>query len=332
LHPWTSYVIVPLFALANAGIHLTGRLLSDAVSSPITLGILIGYVVGKPIGVFAGSWLASRPALHGPRSPISGPVLLTAGVTAGVGFTVSLLVSSLAFSGERLDEARLGALATVLVAPTLAWIGTRVIRRLPNDLRGRQIGRTAEDILDLADEVDTDRDHVRGSDDAPVTLVEYGDFECPYCGQAEGVIRELLSDHGDDVRYVWRHLPLNDVHPTAQLAAEASEDAAAQGKFWDMYDTLLSHQSDLTARDLRRYASDLGLDVDRFADELHRREHASRVSQDVASADESGVSGTPTFFINGRRHYGVYDIDALTQAVEAAKARALQLAAAVAPA
>jgi Na+/H+ antiporter NhaA len=332
LHPWTSYVIVPLFALANAGIHLTGKLMSDAVSSPITLGILIAYVVGKPIGVFAGTWLASRPALHGPRSPISGPVLVAGGMCAGVGFTVSLLVSSLAFSGERLDEARLGVLATVLVAPTLAWIGTRVIRRLPSDLRGRQIGRTAEDILDLAAEVDPDRDHVRGSDDAPVTLVEYGDFECPYCGQAESVIRELLSDHGHDVRYVWRHLPLNDVHPRAQLAAEASEAAAAQGKFWDMYDILLAHQSDLTPPALRRYASDLRLDVDRFTDELHRREHASRVSQDVASADESGVSGTPTFFINGRRHYGVYDIDTLTEAVEAAKARAVQLAAAVAPA
>ena len=108
LHPWTSYVIVPLFALANAGIHLTGTLLSDAVTSPITLGILLGYVVGKPIGIFAGSWLASRPALHGPRSPISGPVLLAAGACAGIGFTVSLLISSLAFTGRapRRGEAR----------------------------------------------------------------------------------------------------------------------------------------------------------------------------------------------------------------------------------
>ena len=99
--------------------------MSDAVSSPITLGILFGYVVGKPIGVFAGSWIASRPALHGPRSPISGPVLVAAGACAGIGFTVSLLVSSLAFTGERLDEARLGALATVVLAPALAWVVTR---------------------------------------------------------------------------------------------------------------------------------------------------------------------------------------------------------------
>ncbi len=324
LHPWTSYVIVPLFALANAGIHLTGKLLSDAISSPITLGIVIGYLVGKPIGIFAGSWLATRPALHGPRALISGPVLIAAGACAGIGFTVSILVSTLAFSGEQLDEAKLGALATVVLAPLVAWAVTRMIRRLPSNLRARQIGRTAEDILDLVEDVQPDRDHIRGPDDALVTLLEYGDFECPYCGQAERVIRELLSSDGD-VRYVWRHLPLNDVHPTAQLAAEASEAAAAQGKFWEMYDTLLQHQEALSARDLVRYANDVDLDIDRFTDELRRREYAPRVSEDVATADESAVSGTPTFFINGRRHYGVYDINTLTDEVRAARTRAQQL-------
>lgn len=328
LHPWTSYVIVPLFALANAGIHMTSTLLSDAASSPITWGILLGYVVGKPIGVFTGSWIASRPAFHGPPSPISEPVLLTAGACAGIGFTVSILVSSLAFTGIELDEAKLGTLCTVLVAPALAWALTRLIRRLPETLRARQVARTSEDILDLTAEVDPEYDHIRGPDDAPVTLVEYGDFECPYCGMAEGTIRELLAQHGDDVRYVFRHLPLTDVHPSAQLAAEASEAAAAQGKFWEMYDKLLAHQGELTPRDLARYATELGLDVDRFRNELRTRQYASRVSEDVASADESGVSGTPTFFINGRRHYGVYDLDTLTSEVRAAKTRALQLAAA----
>jgi Na+/H+ antiporter NhaA len=328
LHPWTSYVIVPLFALANAGIHLTSKLLGDAVRSPITLGILVGYVVGKPIGISAGSWLATRPSLHGPRSPLSGPLLAAGGACAGIGFTVSLLISSLAFSGERLDEARLGALGSVILAPAVAWAVLRVVRRLPTTVRARQIGRTAEDILDLSEDVDPARDHIRGPDDAPVTLVEYGDFECEYCGQAEGVIRELLAQHGGDVRYVWRHLPLNDVHPHAQLAAEASEAAAAQDKFWEMNDLLLTHQDALEFGDLVGYARELGLDVDRFAEELRRREYAARVAEDVASADESGVSGTPTFFINGRRHYGVYDIDTLTEAVGAAKRRA-QLAAKV---
>jgi protein-disulfide isomerase len=197
-----------------------------------------------------------------------------------------------------------------------------VVRRLPATLRARQIAGTAEDILDLAEEVDPDRDHVRGSTDAPVTLVEYGDFECEYCGQAEPVLRELLASFGDDVRYVWRHLPLNDVHPRAQMAAEAAEAAAAQGGFWGMYDLLLRNQDALRPADLASYAEQIGLDAELFEDELRRRVHAPRISEDVASADESGVSGTPTFFINGRRHYGAYDISTLTTAVTAARGRA----------
>ncbi len=326
LHPWVSYVVMPLFALANAGIHLTGSLLGDAFSSPITLGILVGYAAGKPLGIYAGSWLASRPTLRGPRPLISGPVLLAGGTCAGIGFTVSLLISSLAFGGRELEEAKLGALATLLAGPALTWLVLLVVKRLPTTTRARQIGRTAADIPDLSEDVDPARDHIRGPDDAPVTLLEYGDFECPYCGQAEQVIRELLTAHGSDVRYVWRHLPLNDVHPRAQAAAEAAEAAAAQGRFWDMYDHLLSHQDELRPLELQRHAEQLGLDAERFAGELRSHAHADRVLLDVASADESGVTGTPTFFINGRRHYGVYDIATLTEAVEAAKRRATQLA------
>jgi len=322
LHPWTSYVIVPLFALANGGVHITGSLLGDAATSPITLGILVGYVVGKPVGITAASWIATRPTLHGPRPPVSGPILAAGGAVAGIGFTVSLLISSLAFTGLRLDEAKLGALGSVIVAPMVAWVLLRQMRKLPASTRARQLAATAEDILDLSMDIDPERDHIRGPEDAPVTLVEYGDFECTYCGQAEGVIRELLSSLGDDVRYVWRHLPLNDVHPNAQVAAEASEAAAAQGKFWDMHDLLLEHQGAITPRDLAGYAEQLGLDTKRFLDELRRRVYAPRVAEDVASADESGVSGTPTFFINGRRHYGAYDIATLTETAKAARNRA----------
>ena len=135
------------------------------------------------------------------------------------------------------------------------------------------------------------------------------------------MIRELLDSFGDDLRYVWRHLPLNDVHPNAQMAAEAAEAAAAQGAFWEMHDKLLDHQDELTPPDLGRYAEELGLDVERFWDELRRREHAPRVAEDVASADASGVAGTPTFFINGRRHQGAYDIETLTDAVQKARHR-----------
>jgi protein-disulfide isomerase len=260
--------------------------------------------------------------MHGPRSPLSPPLLAAGGAFAGVGFTISVLIASLAFTGEQLDEAKLGALVTVPLAPLLGWTVLRVVKRLPAQVRARQLAGTSEDILDLAAEIDPERDHVRGPADAPVTLVEYGDFECPYCGQAEQVVRELLSSFGDDVRYVWRHLPLTDVHPNAQLAAEASEAAAAQGKFWEMHDILLDHQGELRPSHLATYAKQLGLDGDRMADELRRREYAGRVSEDVAGADESGVSGTPTFFVNGRRHYGAYDIATLTDAVTAARRRA----------
>jgi protein-disulfide isomerase len=155
-----------------------------------------------------------------------------------------------------------------------------------------------------------------------VTVVEYGDFECPYCGQAEPVLRELLSDF-TDVRYVWRHLPLNDVHVNAQLAAEASEAAADQGAFWKMHDLLLDHQDALRPDDLVAYALQLGLDVERFSDELRMHSGAARIAEDVDSADLSGVSGTPTFFINDQRHYGAYDIATLSAAVRAAGARAV---------
>jgi len=322
LHPWTGYVVVPLFALANAGIHVTGSLLENAITSPITLGIVIAYVLGKPIGILGASWIASRPRLHGPRPPISWPLLIGGGAVAGIGFTVSLLISGLAFSGERLAEAKLGVLGSAVLAPLLAWVVFRLVKRLPTSVRARQISGTAEDLIDLAEDVDPERDHVRGPQDASVTLVEYGDFECPYCGQAETVVRELLSHSEDDVRYVWRHLPLNDVHGSAQLAAEAVEAASDQGAFWEVYDAFLAHQDALEPQDISRIAKELHLDVDRLWEEVRRHEHASRVSEDVASADASGVAGTPTFFINGRRHQGAYDIDTLTSAVRAARTRA----------
>jgi protein-disulfide isomerase len=328
LHPWTSYVIVPLFAVANAGIHITGHLLSQAVSSPITIGIFVGYVLGKPLGIFSFSMIAVR--LRGARLTISPPVLLAGGAVAGVGFTVSILISSLAFHGQRLAEAKLGVLAAALGASLTGWAAVRMIRIIPAQLRARQVAATAEDLLDLADEVVPGRDHIRGADEALVTVVEYGDYECPYCGQAEGVIRELLVSFGHDLRYVWRHVPLNDVHTYAQTAAEAAEAAGAQGRFWEMHDLLLDNQDALRFPDLVRHARELGLDVERFQDELRRREYAARVAEDVASADASGVAGTPTFFINGRRHYGAYDLETLTEAVRAASLRASQLLSAAA--
>jgi len=320
-HPWTSYVIVPLFALANAGIHIDGRFLADALTAPIALGILVGYLAGKPAGIVAVSWLVTRLSRGQVRPPVGWAALAGGGSIAGIGFTVSLLIAGLAFRGEQLDEAKLGVLTAALCASLLTWLVFRATARLPRGLRIRALLGTAETIVDLAVPVDPERDHFRGPVDAPVTLVEYGDFECPYCGQAEPVVRELLRNYGD-VRYVWRHLPLNDVHPHAELAADAAEAAAAQGAFWEMHDLLLAHQDALTPEDLIGYAGGLGLNLDRFTEELERHAGAGRVAEDVDSADLSNVSGTPTFFVNGRRHYGAYDIDTLTDAVRAARARA----------
>jgi Na+/H+ antiporter NhaA len=322
LHPWTSYAIVPVFALANAGIHIDANLLGDAISSPITLGIALGYAAGKPVGIAVAAWIATHTGKRRPRLPITWPALVGVGSVAGLGFTVSLLIASLAFTGEELEQAKIGILASIVLATLDGWAVVRVIKRIPAPARARQLLRTAEDIPDLIDEVDTERDHIRGPTDAPVTLLEYGDYECPYCGQAEAVIRELLAEFGDDLRYVWRQLPLTDVHPNAQTAAEAAEAAAAQGRFWEMHDSLLAHQDALRPYDLARYANDIGLDLDRFWDDLRRRGHAARVAEDVASADASGVTGTPSFFVNGRRYSGAYDIDTLSRVVRSARTRA----------
>jgi Na+/H+ antiporter NhaA len=321
-HPWTSYVIVPLFALANAGIAVDGSLLSRAFTSRITLGIVLGYVVGKPVGVAVTASLATRISRGRLRLPIGWAALLGGGTIAGVGFTVALLIASLAFRGPQLEEAKVGILTAALTASVLTWLLFRATARLPRRLRIRALVGRAEPIVDLAVDVDPERDHIRGPAESDVTLVEYGDFECPYCGQAEPVVRELLADFGD-VRYVWRHLPLSDVHPNAQLAAEASEAAAAQGVFWEFHDLLLAHQDALRPPDLMGYAHDLGLDVERFSEDLRGHAGAAWVAEDVDGADLSGVSGTPTFFVNGRRHHGAYDIETLSTLVRAAKARTL---------
>ena len=321
-HPWTSYLIVPLFALANAGITVNGSFLARAYTSPVTLGILFGYVVGKPVGTVGAAWLLTRLSRGRIRPPVGWAAVTGAGAIAGIGFIVSLLIASLAFRGSQLAEAKVGILSAALCASVLGWAIFRLTALLPKRLRARALLGTADTIIDLAVPVDPDHDHIRGPDQAPVTLVEYGDFECPYCGRAEPVVRELLADYGD-LRYVWRHLPLTDVHPHAQLAAEAAEAAASQGKFWPMHDQLLGHQDALAAKDLIRYAGQLGLDTERFTRDLRNHTGQAKIAADVDSADLSGVSGTPTFFINGKRHHGAYDINTLSQAIRSARARTL---------
>jgi Na+/H+ antiporter NhaA len=322
-HFWTSYLIVPLFALANADIKFSGSFLAHAYTSTATLGIMIAYIVGKPVGTAGAAWLVSKVTKRRLTPPVGWGAVIGVGTVAGIGFTVSLLIISLAFTGPEAAEAKLGLLSGAVGATLLAWVVFHGLDRLSPRTRLRALLGTASTVTDLAVPVDPERDHIRGpKKDAPVTLVEYGDFECPYCGQAEPAVRGLMREFGE-LRFVFRHLPLTEVHPHAQLAAEAAEAADVQGAFWEMHDTLMDHQGALTTRDLIGYAASIGIDTDKFAADLRKHVGAYRVAEDIDSADLATVSGTPTFFINGIRYYGAFDLAALKEAVHTAKARVI---------
>ena len=175
---------------------------------------------------------------------------------------------------------------------------------------------SAELTLPVSDE----RDHIQGPAEAPVTLLEYGDYECPYCGAAYPIVQQVQAHMGDRLRFVFRNFPISTSHPHAEQAAEAGEAAAAQGRFWEMHDHLYEHQRHLEAGDLHTYAEELGLDVERFDRELAENVHAARVREDFMSGVRSGVNGTPTFYVNGNRHDGSYDLDSLVAALERAGA------------
>ena len=168
--------------------------------------------------------------------------------------------------------------------------------------------------------VNKERDHIQGSADAAVTLVEYGDYECPYCGAAYPIIKEVQARMGRRLRFVFRNFPITTSHPHAEQAAEAAEAAATQGKFWQMHDLLYANQRRLRDQDLRAYAEKLGLDVERFDKELAEHVHAERIHEDFLSGVRSGVNGTPTFYINGARHDGSYELEPLLRALERAGA------------
>ena len=321
-HQMTSFVIVPLFALANAGIVITPGVLALAVRSPITIGVFVAFVAGKPLAVVATSWLTTRVSRGAIRPPVGWAGIAGSGAIAGVALTVSLLIADLAFTGQALQEAKLGVLAAAVGASLLSVAFFRLIALLPAPARLHALLGDERQLIDLTLPVDQERDHIRGSGGAVVTVVEYGDFECPWTQMAAPTARELLVANSD-IRYVWRHLPLPDVHPYAQLAAEAAEAAAAQGKFWEMHDLLIANQERLQPENLVEYAAQLGLDAGRFRDSLLRHPYASRVARDIDSADTSGVAGTPTFFINERRHDGPQDLSVLTKVIADAREQAV---------
>jgi Na+/H+ antiporter NhaA len=305
--PWTTAAFVPLFALANAGVQLTEETMRAAATSPITLGVVAGLVLGKLTGILLGTGLAMRLHLGDLAPGLTGATLAGGAILSGIGFTISLFIVDLAFDDDALaDQARVGVLAASVLA---ALLGSAVLRfaasRRPD----------SDELLLLVPAVHPERDHIRGPVDAPLTLVEYGDFECPFCSSATGAVEDLRRQFGDRLRYVFRHVPLTDLHPHAQLAAEAAEAAAAQGQFWEMHDRLFSAQDQLSSTDLLEHAAALGLDVRRFANDLGSGRYTRRVEQDVESAEASGVGGTPTFFVGGRRHSGPFDAHTLGKAL-----------------
>jgi Na+/H+ antiporter NhaA len=307
LHPWVSYGVVPLFALANGGVDLHGDVLTAAVSSPLTWAVVVGLVIGKPLGITIVTLAAVRLGVGRLPRGVTRAHVLGGGALSGIGFTVSLLIVELGIDSPQLrEEAKVGVLFAAVAALLAGWLVFRAAGppRLP-------------DVLDPP--VDPARDHIRGPVDAPLTLLEFADFECPFCGHATGVIDDLRRRFGDELRYVFRHLPLTDVHTRAGLAAEAAEAAAAQGRFWDYHDLLYRHQDELEFEDLLGYAGALDLDVERFARELELGIHADRVLEDVVSAEASGARGTPTFFVCGRRHVGPHDAATLAAALEACR-------------
>ena len=163
----------------------------------------------------------------------------------------------------------------------------------------------------------SEHDRAQGPPGAPVTLVEYGDFECPHCGRAHPIVKDIQKRLGSHLRFVFRHFPLKEIHPHAEHAAEAAEAAGAQGKFWEMHDAMFEHQRALDDRHLVDYAAALELDANLVQQELASHTHAGRVRDDFVSGIRSGVNGTPTFFINGIRHDESWDVDTLERALRA---------------
>ncbi|WP_028709588.1 Na+/H+ antiporter NhaA [Propionicicella superfundia] len=309
LHPWSSYLVVPVFAFANAGIDLRGGVLADALGSPLTWGVVIGLVVGKFVGIGASALVSVRLGAGSlPQGVRSGHVLGGAGLS-GIGFTVSLLIAGLAFDDSAMrDQATVGVLLAAVLATLLGWAVFAIAARFGQ--------RDADLPQHLSTDVDAARDHVHGAPDAALTLVEYVDFECPFCSRTTGVTQELCREFGDRLRYVVRHLPLPDVHPHAEQASRAAEAAARQDRFWEMHDLLFARQDELEYEDLVGYAHELDLDVEQFMRDLDNPEVARRIREDVASAEASGAKTTPTFYVNGRRHRGPHDAQSLRVALE----------------
>ncbi|QNE35742.1 Na+/H+ antiporter NhaA [Leifsonia shinshuensis] len=310
--PYVAYVVLPLFALANAGVRLNGDILVGAVVSPLAWGVVAGLVVGKFVGVF-GSTVLLRALRIGELGPgLTVDRLAGGAALCGIGFTISLFIVDLAIPGQ---DAQNAARVGVLAATVIAFVVATILFRISDAHRPKE-----EMGLTLVRPVDPKRDHVFGDPKAPFTIVEYGDFQCGFCLKATGSVGEVREVLGDDLRYVWRHAPLTRFHPNALAAAEASEAAARQGKFFEFERSLFADQEHQLPSDIMRRAADLGLDLERFEADLASPEVAARVRDDMLDAEAMDITAVPTFFINGRRHVGPYDAQSLIRALQASVA------------
>ncbi|MEV4356357.1 Na+/H+ antiporter NhaA [Nonomuraea sp. NPDC004186] len=310
LHPWSSYVIVPIFALANAGVRLDGETLRAALTSPVAIGVALGLVVGKFVGISLGTWLPLRFGWGILPGNLVWGQLLGGAAVSGIGFTVALFIVDLAFDGSPIHaQAKIGILAGSLLSALLGW----VIFRLAWDRGGVCAPPEAEPPEELPDRLTVPvgpADHVRGPEDAKITIVEYGDFECPYCGRLHPVLEEILQKN-PDVRMAFRHYPIRTLHPRAASAAIVSEAAADHGRFWEMHDILYDNQRFLTDADLEHYAAELGIDP--WSDVPG---HAARIALHEESGRDGGVRGTPTLFLNGVRYQGRLDEGSISRALD----------------
>jgi Na+/H+ antiporter NhaA len=313
--PYVSFVVLPLFALVNAGVRLDLQSVTAALRSPLTWGIVAGLVVGKFVGITAATWFMRRTGMGELAPGLTLRRVAGGAALSGIGFTISLFIVDIAITDPARKEA---AIIGVLIASVVAFIAGWATFRITDWVSPPEpVG------LKLLRPVDPDRDHIRGDPNAPLTLVEYGDFECPFCSRVTGAIDEVRAHFGDELRYVWRHLPLERVHPRAFDAARASEAAALQGKFFEMGRELFAHQDDLEWSDMYRYAVAIGCDIERFDEDvrMHSSKVLHRVQDDAQDAELMDLNATPTFFVNGKRHKGPWDSASLIRALEASRDR-----------
>ncbi|HTI76441.1 MAG TPA: Na+/H+ antiporter NhaA [Mycobacterium sp.] len=311
--PFVSFAVLPLFALANAGVRLDADSVSAALRSSLTWGIVAGLVVGKFIGITGATWFMQRTGLGQLAPGLTLRRIAGGAALSGIGFTIALFIVDIAIAdAHRQDQARVGVLFASVVAFLVGWATFRITDWIsPPEPVG----------LKLIRPVDPDRDHIRGNPDAPLTLVEYGDYECPFCSRATGAIDEVRAHFGDELRYVWRHLPLERVHPRAFDAARAAEAAGLQGKYFEMGIQLFEHQDDLEWSDIYRYAVAIGCDIEKFDHDVRvdPSKVLHRVQDDAQDAELMDLNSTPTFFVNGIRHKGPWDSASLIRALEASR-------------